>query len=415
MTELFDTDGGSDTGASTGTNTGGVGGAGGMGRSSSHGHLGGPSASKLGAESEHHQALLEYKLVLMNKQESLGLGLGHVRRRKYGNPVPIKTVGNKGSVELRGPAAVAPPSTAKRVAQGLMGAAGAVATAGTAMPAAAVSRIQQGLRGTPEKKPMYQTTTSGKSTTGADVVSTEPGTMLVRLSSTTSPRDRGQMRRTSTLRSTTSSLGDHHNTPTPKPVDDQDALEAFEAMQQVPAIIPTAAPTGSGGAGDGADGGAVGVGARSGGLPSVLPTSKSGRVTDNAIFETEEAAVEAVLEAETAATSAATAQLNKVVSIDTRRKLLQPLEGGESADIANQMIEEQGKQNCNLIFKVLNSFTCRFCKLIFIYSLFLLLVQCNDSSVLSRSRAKANVSLNSLSTLLLPLLIPSTHTPSSSL
>lgn len=325
MTEVFDADG-SETGASaatSNTNTGG----GGMTRSSSYNQVGRAAASsKLGAENEHHQALLEYKLVLMNKQESLGLGLGHVRRRKYGYPVPIKTVGNKGSVELRGPAAVPPPSTTKMVAQGLMEA------AGTVMPAA-VNRLQQGLRGTPEKKPMN----SSKGTNGADVVGTEPGTMFVRLSST--PHDR-----TATLRNGASSLGDRHGqTSLPKPVDDQAALEAFEAMQQMPTIIPSNAPSGVGLEGGESTGAGI-----VGGIPSVMATTKSGRVTDNAVFESEEAAVGAGHYQEDAAAAAAAAtgasQVGKRVSADTRNKLRQSLNGAASGDITDQMIEEQGKK-----------------------------------------------------------------------
>jgi hypothetical protein len=37
--------------------------------------------------------MLEYKLVLMNKQDSLELGLAHVARRKYSAAVHIKTAG----------------------------------------------------------------------------------------------------------------------------------------------------------------------------------------------------------------------------------------------------------------------------------------------------------------------------------
>jgi hypothetical protein len=417
MTELFDTEG-SETSASAATNGTGAGGGGGMTRSGSYSQLGGggATASKLGAESEHHQALLEYKLVLMNKQENLGLGLGHVVRRKYGNPVPIKTVGNKGSVELRGPAAVVLPSTARKVAQGLMGAAGAVATVGTAVPAAAVNRLQQGLRGTPEKKALYKS----NSTNGANVISTEPGTMLVRLSSANTPRDR-QTRRTSTLRST-SSLGDHHHhsTPPPKPVDDQDALEAFEAMQQVPAIIPTSAP-GGGGGGTGGTGGGVdnaeiaGVGsARGGGIPDVLATSKSGHVADEDVFTSEEAATEAVLQTE-AAVGGGTPQLNRVTSTDhsARNKLLQPLEG-EVSEYTGQMVEEQGKKiqrdHSNNHQFIQNSLFTH--QLIF-YPFSLIFLQSNGSG-LSRSRAKASAFLSSLLTSLQLLLIPSTPTPSSS-
>ena len=43
------------------------------------------------------------QVVLMNLQEDLALGLAHVSNRKYSQPVVIKTVGNKGTVELKGP------------------------------------------------------------------------------------------------------------------------------------------------------------------------------------------------------------------------------------------------------------------------------------------------------------------------
>jgi len=44
------------------------------------------------SETEKH-AVLEYKLVLMNKQEEMALGLAHVRHRRYAQPINIKTVG----------------------------------------------------------------------------------------------------------------------------------------------------------------------------------------------------------------------------------------------------------------------------------------------------------------------------------
>lgn len=43
------------------------------------------------------------KVVLMNQQEDLALGLAHVGNRTYSQPVGIKTVGNKGTIELKGP------------------------------------------------------------------------------------------------------------------------------------------------------------------------------------------------------------------------------------------------------------------------------------------------------------------------
>jgi len=46
---------------------------------------------------------LEYKLVMMNKQEELRLGLAQVPKRKFSQGIQIKTVGNKGTVELKGP------------------------------------------------------------------------------------------------------------------------------------------------------------------------------------------------------------------------------------------------------------------------------------------------------------------------
>lgn len=44
-----------------------------------------------------------YKIVMLNKQEEFSLGLAHIESRKYSQPVGIKTVGNKGTIELRGP------------------------------------------------------------------------------------------------------------------------------------------------------------------------------------------------------------------------------------------------------------------------------------------------------------------------
>ena len=43
------------------------------------------------------------KIVLMNKQDEIALGLAHVGNRKYSQPLGIKTVGNKGTIELKGP------------------------------------------------------------------------------------------------------------------------------------------------------------------------------------------------------------------------------------------------------------------------------------------------------------------------
>ena len=44
-----------------------------------------------------------YKVVLMNQHEDLALGLAHVSNRRYSQPVGVKTVGNKGTIELKGP------------------------------------------------------------------------------------------------------------------------------------------------------------------------------------------------------------------------------------------------------------------------------------------------------------------------
>ena len=43
------------------------------------------------------------KVVLLNQLEDLALGLAHVGNRTYSQPVGIKTVGNKGTIELKGP------------------------------------------------------------------------------------------------------------------------------------------------------------------------------------------------------------------------------------------------------------------------------------------------------------------------
>lgn len=52
---------------------------------------------------EDHAHDMKNQVVLMNQQEDLALGLAHVSNRKYSQPVVIKTVGNKGTVELKGP------------------------------------------------------------------------------------------------------------------------------------------------------------------------------------------------------------------------------------------------------------------------------------------------------------------------
>lgn len=60
-----------------------------------------PSVTNLsGADTEDKS---RSKVVLMNQQEDLALGLAHVGNRKYSQPVGIKTVGNKGTIELKGP------------------------------------------------------------------------------------------------------------------------------------------------------------------------------------------------------------------------------------------------------------------------------------------------------------------------
>ena len=214
-----------------------------------------------GSSSSLKQAVLEYRLVLMNKQESVGLGLGHVKYRKYGNPVPIKTVGNKGSVELRGPPAVQPSSRARKVAQGLKG----VAHAGAAVPVAALGQLgamaglhRPGSAALEKKRREELLSDSHKSLsarhsmigdTVADVVSTEPGTMLVRLTSAAAmtsgdkkPRRRGSIRRGTTWergnaskKSKADDLYKGEEPPSPgMHADDAEAHAALLAMQQVP-------------------------------------------------------------------------------------------------------------------------------------------------------------------------------------
>ncbi len=46
------------------------------------------------------QALLEYKLVLMNKQDEVMVGLAHVPARRYSPGIKITTVGETGAVVL---------------------------------------------------------------------------------------------------------------------------------------------------------------------------------------------------------------------------------------------------------------------------------------------------------------------------
>lgn len=206
-----------------------------------------------GSSSSLKQAVLEYKLVMMNKQENLGLGLGHVKYRKYGNPVPIKTVGNKGSVELRGPPAAPQRSRAKSIAKGIKD----VASAGAAVPVAALGHLGglAGLRpGSPERRRREELLSESNRSlsarhsmigdTVADVVSTEPGTMLVRLTSAASmpTTERKQRRRASVRRLSTCERNNRSAGSIPKVEEivkeehlpDSEAQAALQAMQQVP-------------------------------------------------------------------------------------------------------------------------------------------------------------------------------------
>ena len=81
--------------------------------------------------------------------------------------------------------------------------------------------------------------------------------------------------------------------------------------------------------------GGGGLGGRGGGLPSVLPTTKNGRVADDAIFKAEDAVASTELQGE-GISAARTPQM------DTRNRLLQPLEG-DAAEHAQENVEEQGK------------------------------------------------------------------------
>ena len=209
------------------------------------------------------KTVLEYKLVMMNKQEDLGLGLGHVRRRKYGAPVPIKTVGNKGSVELRGPPAVPSPSPARVVAKGLKD----VAVAGaTALPAAAMVRLSKA-GWSPDNKKRPAGTVGPDDTVRsmsrhsmtrdqvADVVRTEPGTMLVRLTSggslqTPAGGPDSRTRRRVSVRCGSHASSTQHRIPgetTPQPLADAEARAVLEAMQQLPETSSAARSSSSGG------------------------------------------------------------------------------------------------------------------------------------------------------------------------
>jgi len=79
MTEAFDIKGGSEDASVMGWGVSG----------GSNGSL----QNGAGGDGCMDQAVLEYKLVLMNKQEELALGLAHVRKRRYSQPLNIKTVG----------------------------------------------------------------------------------------------------------------------------------------------------------------------------------------------------------------------------------------------------------------------------------------------------------------------------------
>ena len=113
-----------------------------------------------------NHAILEYKLVLMNKQDELSLGLSHVRRRRYSQPVNIKTVGNKGSVEIKGPGFEYHPEDA----------------------ASPTDRDEEDehLSTRLSHQPLKTTRHHHPETPGhfADLLGVQPGTMLVRISTT---------------------------------------------------------------------------------------------------------------------------------------------------------------------------------------------------------------------------------------
>lgn len=198
MTEAFDKGIMDDSGSKVQSGLGGL-------NSWMQSHLNGSTA---GAQ---NQALLEYKLVLMNKQDELALGLAHVKKRRFSQPVPIKTVGNKGSVELRGPpskpsihrmtfdvirkTASNAANAAANAANAAANAANTAATAAVHAPAAAAEIIHQvvaaGLdqhpnRSAEEQLLSLESRRTSRHSIGnrtVDVVSTKPGTMLVRLTS----------------------------------------------------------------------------------------------------------------------------------------------------------------------------------------------------------------------------------------
>jgi hypothetical protein len=247
----------------------------------------GAAASAASQQSGGKQSVLEYKLVLMNKQEEVRLGLAHVRRRRYAQPVPIKTAGererggavwvrraqtiddnaiftlafarvselcfrasagNKGSVELRGPAA-AEPTVPQQVAAGLRQ---AVAVPGAALGALRNLRAESeassddGAPRAPAAGGSHDlaahaaaaTPSLARRSIGAggtmDVVSKEAGTMLVRLTSSGSAARR-QRKLPSVLRRSSASLPPSTAGSAFPAVLEEEAEAALEAMQRLPA------------------------------------------------------------------------------------------------------------------------------------------------------------------------------------
>ena len=349
-----------------------------------------------------NQAVLEYKLVLMNKQEELGLGLGHVSRRKYGAPVPIKTVGNKGSIELRGPPARELTATEK-MEQGLKAfntaaldkinllRPPAAAAAATTTPGG-FTDTRRGGKGTAAAgaEDSMRSMTSRHSITGdrvANVVSKEPGTMLVRLTSSkghqgqvSSGRRRVTVRRSSIGGDSDTGGGGNINRSTTMVVDettavegeaavvmaaapqpppplagarsstvvlDADAQEAFEAMQLAPMPSAGADPLTSGGGG----------GAGNIGTPIVLAGSAAPAVEGAAGATT---AVETNLGAAVAAPSS-------VFHLSPHPSLLAPMEGQTTEDIAQFAVTEAEGKNQNKCLNLKIFFLEKRKKLIYLF------------------------------------------------
>lgn len=156
------------------------------------------------------QTLLEYKLVFMNKQDELSIGLGHIQMRRYSQPVNIKTVGNKGTIQIKGPGCRIEESKSTSVQK--------------------LNRLKWKNSNEPPQVDMmshYWPDTPGHF---ADLVDSNPGTMMVRISTTR--RGTREHRNRKTL--STSSDRDNDNSRHEKFSEKSNAAAALKAMKTIP-------------------------------------------------------------------------------------------------------------------------------------------------------------------------------------